>query len=79
MGLTNKKEEQLKRMPRIESRIFLSKNGKYIVQRTIISSIKPVGYYAKIMDGKEQDAQVTLEDFDDSGFFMQDGAAMAES
>ncbi|MBU1974860.1 MAG: hypothetical protein KKG59_00480 [Nanoarchaeota archaeon] len=79
MGLTNKKEEQLKKMPRIESRIFLSKNGKYIVQRTTFSSIKPVEYYKKVIENGEIDPKITLEDFDDSGFFQQDGAQLAES
>ncbi|MFH1073044.1 MAG: hypothetical protein V1743_06465 [Nanoarchaeota archaeon] len=79
MVLTTKKEEQLKKMPRIESRIYKSRNGKYIVQRTIISSVKPVAYLQKIIDG-DHDVTVTEEDFDDSGFFMQDGERMeAES
>lgn len=77
MGLSNKKEEQLKKMPRVESRIFLSKNGRYIVQRTIISSIKPVEYYKKILEGQEP--QITLEDFDDTQFFQQEGTQLADA
>jgi len=72
MVLTTKKEEQLKKMPRIESRIYKSRNGKYIVQRTIISSVKPVAYLQKIIDGQNE-VPVAEEDFDDSGFFMQEG------
>lgn len=77
MGLTNKKEEQLKKMPRIESKVFLSKNGRFVVQKTTISSVKPVEYYKKVIEN--QDPQVTLEDFDDSQFFVQEGADLAES
>ena len=33
MGLTNKKEEQLKKMPRIESKLFKSKDGKCVLKR----------------------------------------------
>jgi hypothetical protein len=75
MGLTNKKEEQLKKMPRIESKLFKSKDGKWIIQRTIISSIKPVNYFKKMIDGEPQ---MTLEDFDDSPFFQQEGHAVME-
>jgi hypothetical protein len=74
MGLTNKKEEQLRQMPRIESKLFKSKDGKWIIQRTIISSIKPVNYYKKMLEG----TQTTMEDFDDSPFFIQEGHVLAE-
>lgn len=76
MGLTNKKEEQLRKMPRIEAKLFKSKDGKWIVQRTIISSIKPVNYYKKMLEGT---AQTTMEDFDDSPFFIQEGHELAEN
>ena len=71
-----KKEQELKRMPRIESRIFRSKNGRFIIQKTVISSIRPVEYYQKVLEAKEM---VSMEDFDDSDFFYQDGAQVAES
>jgi hypothetical protein len=77
MGLTNKKEEQLRKMPRIESYIFKSKDNKYIIQKTTISTVRPVGYYHKIMEGKEQSP--TLEQFDDSDFFVQEGEELIES
>jgi len=35
MGLSNKKEEQLRKMPLLQSRIKASKNGRYIIQQTV--------------------------------------------
>lgn len=51
MGLSNRREEQLKKMPIIESTVGKSKDGKYIVQRTTITHIKPIEYYNAIIDG----------------------------
>lgn len=53
MGLTNKKEEQLRKMPYIQAKTFRSKDGKYIVHRTTITDIKPVAYYEKVMSDEE--------------------------
>jgi hypothetical protein len=55
MGLTTRKEEQLRDMPIIRSSINRSKNGKFIVQRTTITNIKPVAYYEAVMAGKQDD------------------------
>jgi hypothetical protein len=52
MGLTTKKEEQLKAMPIIRSSVSKSRDGKYIVQRTVITHIKPVAYYEAVLSGK---------------------------
>lgn len=77
MGLTTKKEEQLRKMPRIESYIFRSKDNKYIVQKTTISTVRPVTYYQKIIESKEQSP--TLDQFDDSDFFVQEGEELIEN
>ena len=58
MGLTNKKEEQLKRMPKVATQIFKSKNGKYLVHKTVITDIKPVEYYKVVFDGPVSDEEV---------------------
>ncbi|MFH1173788.1 MAG: hypothetical protein V1725_01505 [archaeon] len=66
MGLTNKKEEQFRRMPIIQNRIGKSKNGRYIIQRTIITSIKPVQYYETILKNAqkaEDDLDKELEEY----------------
>ncbi len=51
MGLTNTKEEQLKKMPIVEARVFKSKNGKFLVHKTIITDIKPLEYYNAVVEG----------------------------
>jgi len=54
MGLTNKKEEQLKQMPIIKARVTKSKDGKYLVHRTEIISIRPMAYYEAVLGNSEQ-------------------------
>ena len=43
-------EEKLQKMPLIESNIFKSKSGDYVVHRTVITDIRPVSYYEKVME-----------------------------
>lgn len=49
MGLSNAKEDQLRKMPLIESSIRKSKDGRWIVHKTIITDFKPVAYYEKVV------------------------------
>ena len=58
MGLTNKKEEQLRTMPLIESRVFKSKNGNFMVHKTVITDIKPVNYYKAVVEGPGAEEEV---------------------
>lgn len=53
MGLATKTEERLKKMPKIESFITKSKDGKFIIHRTVITNIKPTEYYKAVVKGKE--------------------------
>ena len=53
MGLSNKREEQLKKMPYIETRFRRSKNGKYLIYQTVLTDIKPVQYYEKVLANAE--------------------------
>jgi hypothetical protein len=62
MGLTNKREEQLRKMPLIESFISKSKDGRYIIQRTIITNIKPSAYYKAVLEGHD-DGQQEIHQF----------------
>lgn len=59
MGLTNKKEEQIRKMPVIEAKLSKSKDGKYLIHRTIITYVRPVSYYKAILDNTEK---VEIED-----------------
>ena len=49
MGLTYKREDIVRRMPIIENQIRRSKNGKYLIHRTIFTHIKPMQYYEAII------------------------------
>ncbi|MFT4283116.1 MAG: hypothetical protein ACMXX6_01685 [Candidatus Woesearchaeota archaeon] len=53
MGLTNKKEEQLKEMPLIKSKVSKSKDGRFLVHKTEIVTIKPVAYYEAVLSNDE--------------------------
>lgn len=53
--LGQKKVEQLKRMPLIESKVFKTPDERFIVHRTIISQVKPVEYYKAILESEAED------------------------
>ncbi|MCF7871724.1 hypothetical protein K9L97_01705 [Candidatus Woesearchaeota archaeon] len=66
MGLSNKKEEQLKQMPVIKTTITKSKTGKYLIHRTEIVTIRPLAYYEAVLANKEEvrsEADEELEKF----------------
>ncbi len=48
--LSEKRLKELAKMPIIESRVAKSKDGKYLIHKTIITDIKPVGYYEKVFE-----------------------------
>lgn len=60
MGLSNKKEDQLRKMPLIESKFTKSQDGRFMVHKTIITTIRPVAYFEKILEsqGTVDDAEV---------------------
>ena len=62
MGLTSKKEEHLKKMPIIESKITTSKNGRFLIHRTIITHIMPTDYYRAVLANS---VKVTEEELSD--------------
>ncbi len=49
MGLTTKREEHLKKMPIIENKITTSKNGRWLIHRTVITHIMPTDYYRAVL------------------------------
>jgi hypothetical protein len=53
--LGEKKLEQLRRMPLIESKVFKTPDDRWIVHRTIISQVKPVEYYKAILENEAED------------------------
>jgi hypothetical protein len=50
-----KKLEQLKRMPLIESKVFKTPDNRFIVHKTIISQVKPVEYYQAIIESERRE------------------------
>jgi hypothetical protein len=60
MGLSNKKEQQLKQMPIVQSRIKTSKNGKFVIQQTVITSIKPIEYYKAVLANSVKSSEEPL-------------------
>lgn len=74
MGLSNKKEEELRRMPRIQNKIKASRNGRYIIQQTVITSIKPIEYYNAILANT---VKVTDEPLGDDELMVEEGAELA--
>lgn len=51
--LSATKLEQLNRMPIIEASISKSDDGKWVIHRTTITSIKPVKYYQKMLEAED--------------------------
>ncbi len=64
MGLTNKREKHLKKMPIIESKITTSKNGRFLIHRTIITHIMPSDYYRAVLANSIKVTEEELTDED---------------
>ena len=62
MGLSDRKEEELKNMPKIEFSARRSKDGRFIIHKTTFTDIKPVKYYEKVLEGNETDQVVVDEE-----------------
>ena len=50
IGLSKVKQQQLNRQPILETQISKSEDGKWIIHKTIITDIKPVSYFEKVLD-----------------------------
>ena len=55
MIIGEKKLEALKKMPVIETVVFKSKDGKYVVNKTTITDIKPVNYFQAVLDSEPKE------------------------
>lgn len=44
------KIEQLNKMPIVESNVMKSDDGKWVIHKTTITSIKPIKYYQKMLE-----------------------------
>ena len=61
MGLTTRKEEQLKQMPLIRTKIAKIKNGTLVIHKTEIIDVKPAAYYEAVLKGEANEEQESLE------------------
>lgn len=50
--ISETKAEQLNRQPIIESSVRKSRDGQWVIHRTVIMDIKPVSYFQKVMEGQ---------------------------
>jgi hypothetical protein len=75
MGLSNKKEEQLRQMPIIQNRIKTSKNGKYVIHQTVITNVKPIEYYKAVLANT---AKVTEEPLKAEELMIEEGSDVAK-
>ena len=48
--LSSTKIEQLNKMPIVESIVTKSDDGKWVIHKTIITSIKSIKYYQKMLE-----------------------------
>ena len=48
-GLSDLKIEQLSKQPIIESSVMKSEDGKWLIHKTIVTDIKPVSYFEKVL------------------------------
>ena len=67
--LGKKRLEALRKMPLIETTIRKSKDGSYLINKTTITSIKPVEYFQAVLDSEgpleteeETSSEVLLEE-----------------
>ena len=56
MIISEKKMKRLMDMPYVDARVSKSKDGKWIIHKTTITSIKPVQYFEAVLsnDGMEE-------------------------
>lgn len=50
MELSEKRIEQIQKAPILETNIMKSEDGKWIVHKTVITDIKPVAYFEKVLE-----------------------------
>lgn len=71
MVLTAKQEMKLKDMPIIETRVIRSKDSKYLLHRTTITTIRPMTYYEAVLGNTLSVEEEALSDEDLRKFLEQ--------
>jgi hypothetical protein len=72
MGLSNKREEHLKKMPIIENKITTSRDGRFLIHRTIITHIMPSDYYRAVLSNSVKVTEEELTD-EEIGKIIKEG------
>jgi len=62
MGLSDAKEAELKSMPKVEFIARKSKDGKYMIHKTVFTDIKPIAYYEKVLASDETESVDTTSE-----------------
>jgi hypothetical protein len=52
LELSSVKIQQLNKQPIMESTVSVSEDGKWVMHRTIITDIKPVSYFEKVLGNR---------------------------
>ena len=50
MELSEKKIEELRKQPVIETKVRKSNDGRWVIHQTKITDIKPVNYFEKVLE-----------------------------
>ena len=43
-------EQENRNQPILETQVSKSKDGKFVIHRTVITDIKPIGYFKKVLE-----------------------------
>lgn len=49
---TENENKAFESRPIVETKLGVSKDGKYVIHKTVITDIKPVKYWEKVVEGK---------------------------
>ena len=61
MNLSDKKVEQLKKMPLIQTKIRRLKESNLILHQTIISDLRPIEYYEAVVDKSNEKMETKID------------------
>ena len=50
--MSEQKKQEAKKAPLIETKISTSKDGKWVIHKTVITDIKPTAYYKEVLKSK---------------------------
>jgi|AntRauTorckE6833_2_1112554.scaffolds.fasta_scaffold167656_1 hypothetical protein len=62
MVLTEKQEMAVKKMPYIQTYVYKSKDGKYLINKTTITTVKPVSYMQTVLDNEPKVIEENVEE-----------------